>query len=93
MQSNLEQTLQQAGGVSSNIVDAFRAVLEDSSLDGAFVSAAITLPASTELRDDLPNSDPVLLYEVRYRVHWSRFQKPLLCDLSNLVDAFVALQQ
>ena len=68
VQSNLEQTLQQAGGVSSNIVDAFRAVLEDSNLDGAFVSAAITLPASTELRDDLPNSNPVLLYEVRYEL-------------------------
>lgn len=64
-QSNLTETLQQAGGVSSNIVDAFRAVLEDSSLDGAFVSAAITLPASTELRDDLPNSNPLLLHQVR----------------------------
>lgn len=70
LQSNLEQTLQQAGGVSSNIVDAFRAVLEDSSLDGAFVSAAITLPASTELRDNLPNSNPVLLYQVRYCCWW-----------------------
>ena len=65
VQDGLEQRLQAAGGVSSNIVEAFRAVLEDSSLDGAFVSAAITLPASTELRDDIPNLNPVLLYQVR----------------------------
>lgn len=57
--------LESAGGVSSNIVEALRAVLQDSSLDGAFVSAAITLPASTELRDDIPNLNPVLLYQVR----------------------------
>ncbi|KAL3133720.1 hypothetical protein ABBQ32_008210 [Trebouxia sp. C0010 RCD-2024] len=62
---SLEEGLQAAGGVSSNIVEAFRAVLQDSSLDGAFVSAAITLPASTELRDDIPNLNPLLLYQVR----------------------------
>lgn len=62
---SLEERLESAGGVSSSIVDAFRAVLQDSSLDGAFVSAAITLPASTELRDDIPHMNPVLLYQVR----------------------------
>lgn len=64
-QGSLEESLEAAGGVSSNIVEAFRAVLQDSSLDGAFVSAAITLPASTELRDDIPNLNPLLLYQVR----------------------------
>ena len=66
VQGSLEETLEAAGGVSSNIVEAFRAVLQDSSLDGAFVSAAITLPASTELRDDIPNLNPLLLYQVRW---------------------------
>lgn len=65
LQGSLESRLESAGGVSSNIVEALRAVLQDSSLDGAFVSAAITLPASTELRDDIPNLNPVLLYQVR----------------------------
>lgn len=65
LQGSLEERLESAGGVSSSIVDAFRAVLQDSSLDGAFVSAAITLPASTELRDDIPHMNPVLLYQVR----------------------------
>ena len=65
-QGSLEESLEAAGGVSSNIVEAFRAVLQDSSLDGAFVSAAITLPASTELRDDIPNLNPLLLYQVRW---------------------------
>ena len=64
-QGSLEESLEAAGGVNSNIVEAFRAVLQDSSLDGAFVSAAITLPASTELRDDIPNLNPLLLYQVR----------------------------
>lgn len=64
-QGSLEESLEAAGGVSSNIVEAFRSVLQDSSLDGAFVSAAITLPASTELRDDIPNLNPLLLYQVR----------------------------
>jgi len=65
VQGSLEERLESAGGVSSSIVDAFRAVLQDSSLDGVFVSAAITLPASTELRDDIPHMNPVLLYQVR----------------------------
>ncbi len=65
LQGSLEERLESVGGVSSSIVDAFRAVLQDSSLDGAFVSAAITLPASTELRDDIPHMNPVLLYQVR----------------------------
>ena len=64
-QGSLEERLESAGGVSSSIVDAFKAVLQDTSLDGAFVSAAITLPASTELRDDIPQMNPVLLYQVR----------------------------
>lgn len=66
VQGNLDEAMEAAGGVSSNIVQAFRAVLQDSSLDGAFVSAAITLPASTELRDDIPDLNPVLLYQVRF---------------------------
>ena len=65
LQGSLEESLEAGGGVSSNIVEAFRAVLQDGSLDGAFVSAAITLPASTELRDDIPSLNPLLLYQVR----------------------------
>ena len=65
LQGSLEERLQSAGGVSSSIVDAFRAVLQDSSLDGAFVSADITLIDSTELRDDITHMNPVLLYQVR----------------------------
>jgi Domain of unknown function (DUF3458_C) ARM repeats len=64
---SVEDRIRQAGGVSPALVDAYRAVLTDPSADGAFVSAAVSLPSSSELVDDIADADPLLLYEVRAR--------------------------
>ncbi len=51
------------------VVAAIGAVLSDAGLDGAFVAAAISLPAAAELIGTIPNIDPVLLHNVRCIVH------------------------
>ena len=55
--------------MGSRIVDAFRSVLTDDSLDGAFAAAALTLPSSAELYPSIPEANPVLLHEAR-RAQW-----------------------
>ena len=62
--SSVEERIQSAGGVSTSLVEAFRTVLSDTSLDGAFASAAITLPDSNELLDQVPGADPLVLHQV-----------------------------
>jgi aminopeptidase N len=58
--------LKAAGGVSPQLMDAYRALLADSQLDGQFKAYAISLPADTELIAAIaPNADPVLLFQVR----------------------------
>ena len=54
-----------AGGVPEALAGALRAVLDDASLDGAFVAAAISLPSASELIDDIPGVDPIVLHDVR----------------------------
>ena len=68
---SLEDRVAAAGGVDSKLVEGFRSILQDSSLDGAFAAAAITLPASSEVIDLLPGADPVRLFNVRWAVCWS----------------------
>jgi aminopeptidase N len=63
--STVEERIQSAGGVSTSLMEAFRRVLSDASLDGAFASAAITLPDSSELLEQVPDADPVVLHQVR----------------------------
>lgn len=53
-----------AGGVDAGLVAAYRSVLTASGLDGAFVSYAISLPAASELMDDIPLADPLVFHEV-----------------------------
>lgn len=65
----MEDRIKSAGGVSPALVDAYRAVLTDKSADGAFVSAAVSLPSSSELVDDIADADPLLLYEVLARIY------------------------
>lgn len=57
-----------AGGVSSSLVDAFRAVLNDDGIDGAVKSYAISLPSLSELVGAIPAADPVVLHRVRDHV-------------------------
>lgn len=53
------------GGVPAGLTAAFKAVLTDASLDGAFAAAAITLPSPAELVDAIDGADPVRLHAVR----------------------------
>ena len=64
---SVEDRIREVGGVAPALVDAYRAVLTDPSADGAFVSAAVSLPSSNELVDSIADADPLLLYEVRAR--------------------------
>ena len=66
----MEDRIKSAGGVSPALVDAYRAVLTDKSADGAFVSAAVSLPSSSELVDDIADADPLLLYEVLAKIYY-----------------------
>ena len=47
------------------MVEAFRSVLKDGQLDGAFAAAAVTLPSASELYSALPEANPVLLHNAR----------------------------
>jgi hypothetical protein len=67
-EAKLEDRLSAAGAVPDKIVAAIGAVLSDKELDGAFVAAAISLPAAAELIGSIPNIDPVLLHNVRCSV-------------------------
>ncbi|PRW56145.1 puromycin-sensitive aminopeptidase isoform X1 isoform A [Chlorella sorokiniana] len=64
-EGSVTERLAAAGGVKPSLVDAYRALLTDSSVDGAFKAYAISLPELSELVDKIPEADPVLLYEVR----------------------------
>lgn len=66
---SLEERVAGAGGVPEALVGALRAVLDDASLDGAFVAAAISLPSASELIDDIPGVDPIVLHDVRRAEH------------------------
>ena len=59
-----------AGPVPKGLFTAFASVLADQALDGAFASAAISLPQPSELVDAVPggDADPLLLHAVRRRV-------------------------
>lgn len=61
----LVDRLTAAGGVKPNLVDAFRALLTDPSVDGQYKAFAISLPADTELIAAIPGADPTLLHGVR----------------------------
>eukprot|EP00884_Botryococcus_braunii_P010598 jgi/Botrbrau1/1953/Bobra.0005s0045.1 len=60
-----EERCQSAGGVPQSLVEALRAVLVDTSLDGAFVSAVLSLPSANEMIDSISECDPVTLHHVR----------------------------
>eukprot|EP00803_Ostreobium_quekettii_P009982 evm.model.scf_576.6 EVM.evm.TU.scf_576.6 scf_576:45484-53102(+) len=61
---NLEDLFQSAGGIPDRLVEAFRSILTDPTIDGQFMALATTLPSQSELIEDIPEADPVLLHEV-----------------------------
>jgi hypothetical protein len=54
-----------AGGVPDSLAEAFRSILTDTSLDGAFVAAVLSLPSANEMVDSIDECDPVTLHYVR----------------------------
>lgn len=61
----VEEAAQNAGGVSSSLVEAFRSLLKAQDLDGQFRAYAIGLPAASELIGAIPEADPVVVHKVR----------------------------
>lgn len=59
------ERLQSVGGVKASLVEAYRSLINDLSVDGAFKAFAISLPENSELIDKIPGADPTLLHEVR----------------------------
>ena len=65
LEAAVAAALTASGGLSPALTAAFTSILADASLDGSFVSRAITLPSESELVDATPGCDPVLLAAVR----------------------------
>lgn len=61
----MEERCRSSEGVPDSLVEALRAVLLDTSLDGAFVSAVLSLPSANEMIDSIHECDPVTLHYVR----------------------------
>lgn len=64
-EGDVYELVQNAGGVSDEVIEAIRAIVTDETLDGEFVSMAINPPGTLELIQHVENADPVLLYKVR----------------------------
>jgi hypothetical protein len=60
----VESRIRGVGGLSPALVAAFRSVLRDDRVDGAFKAFALGLPADTELLAAIPEADPCVLHEV-----------------------------
>lgn len=60
-----EEKCAQAGGINDALSSAFKNIILDNSLDGTFKAYALSIPSAAELLDQIPNADPVVLYQVR----------------------------
>lgn len=65
---SVEASCREAGGVGDALPAAFKNILTDPQLDGTFKAMAISVPSGTELLDQIPGANPVLLHEVRMAV-------------------------
>lgn len=61
----LDEQFASAGGVPNSLLKAFTSVLEDESSDPALIAAAISAPATSELVNNTPNANPVILHKAR----------------------------
>lgn len=83
---SLEARLDAAGGIGRSLTDAYRALLADATIDGAFKAFAVSLPADTELLASIPACDPLLLHAVRtYAIE--RIARALRTELAAAVAA------
>jgi aminopeptidase N len=72
-------------GVPASLVEAFRAILVDEKLDGAFKAQTLSLPSQGELIGLIPACNPLRLYRVVEFVN-----KTLAVELRPLFEAVVA---
>jgi len=82
----LDERCAAAGGVPQDLVDAFKAVLLDESLDGAFKAMALRLPTVTEVVDRIDEADPVLVWQVRHYVY-QQLARQLRPELESVIKA------
>ena len=61
----MEEKIVAAGGVPQSLVDAFASLLKDESADPALIAAAISAPAASELVNNTPSANPVLMHKAR----------------------------
>lgn len=50
--------------IPQTLIDAFKAILEDNTIDGQFAALALALPTQKELIGEIDKVDPVLLAKV-----------------------------
>eukprot|EP01026_Neomeris_dumetosa_P058504 TRINITY_DN544_c0_g1_i10.p1 TRINITY_DN544_c0_g1~~TRINITY_DN544_c0_g1_i10.p1 ORF type:complete len:500 (-),score=87.61 TRINITY_DN544_c0_g1_i10:236-1636(-) len=64
-EESIDERLTAIGGVKKALVDAFRSIVVDPSLDGDYASMALTLPSVQEMVATLNEADPVVCHMVR----------------------------
>ena len=69
----------------AKLIEAYRTILEDASIDGQFKAYALSLPTISELTDMIPECDPVRLYHILYALQRS-IAGSLYSDLVRMVD-------
>lgn len=62
---DLDSTLAAAGGVSQRLMDAYKSILTDNSIDGSLAAMTLALPSQSELVQSIPEADPVVVHGVR----------------------------
>ena len=82
----LAAALQSAGGVPDSLVSAFRSVLKDARIDAQCAALATTLPTESELVEDIPETDPILLHKVCAYLK-TELARQLRGDLEEVVAA------
>lgn len=82
---SVEESCVKSGGIPASIVQAFRNIFLDKSIDGAFVALATSLPTQAELIQDIKNADPVVLHSVCVYVR-KTLAKELEADLKMVLE-------
>jgi aminopeptidase N len=82
----LEERCAAAGGVPADMVAAYKSVLTDDKLDGAFKAMALRLPSMSEIVDRIDEADPVLVWQVRQYVY-QQLARQLRPELEAVIAA------
>lgn len=85
-EKEIEAKCNAAGGVNDALALAFKNIILDESIDGTFKAYALSIPSASELLDQIPNADPVLLYHVRSFIMKSLSSR-LRPELEGLIKA------